>query len=187
MLVGALRLAPGYAVLSMDSETLLCPAAGLLMVGHALFKPSINSAVGKLYPRNEPRRDDAYSLLYVAFNIGQGKPAEASSRRKDLRILSAAQSAECRLSWTFGGTRHLLETDPIFAPHRAQLLSLQSAPKATQPSSDPCGAGCVLLERSAAAVMSAPAFCPSQPPPESPARSLPTLEHRVPYAVGKIS
>ncbi len=48
MLVGALRLAPGYAVLSMDSETLLCPAAGLLMVGHALFKPSINSAVGKL-------------------------------------------------------------------------------------------------------------------------------------------
>lgn len=72
MLLGALLLAFGYAVLSMDSATLLYPAAGLLMLGHALFKPSISSAVGKLYPRNDPRRDDAYSLFYVVFNIGSG-------------------------------------------------------------------------------------------------------------------
>ena len=68
----ALLLALGYAVLSMDRETLLHPAAGLLMMGHGLFKPSISSAVGKLYPRNDPRRDDAYSLFYVVFNIGSG-------------------------------------------------------------------------------------------------------------------
>ena len=72
ILLGALLLALGYAVLSMDRATLLYPAAGLLMVGHALFKPSISSAVGKLYPRNDPRRDDAYSLFYVVFNIGSG-------------------------------------------------------------------------------------------------------------------
>jgi len=72
MLLGALLLALGYAVLSMESPTLLYLAAGLLMVGHALFKPSISSAVGKLYPRNDPRRDDAYSLFYVVFNIGSG-------------------------------------------------------------------------------------------------------------------
>ena len=72
MLLGALLLAFGYAVLSMDSATLLYPAAGLLMLGHSLFKPSISSAVGKLYPRNDPRRDDAYSLFYVVFNIGSG-------------------------------------------------------------------------------------------------------------------
>ncbi len=72
MLLGALLLAFGYAVLSMDRATLLYPAAGLLMMGHALFKPSISSAVGKLYPRSDPRRDDAYSLFYVVFNIGSG-------------------------------------------------------------------------------------------------------------------
>ena len=72
MLLGALLLALGYAVLSMDRATLLYPAAGLLMMGHALFKPSISSAVGKLYPRNDHRRDDAYSLFYVVFNIGSG-------------------------------------------------------------------------------------------------------------------
>ena len=72
MLLGALLLALGYAVLSMDRATLLYPAAGLLMLGHALFKPSISSAVSKLYPRNDPRRDDAYSLFYVVFNVGSG-------------------------------------------------------------------------------------------------------------------
>lgn len=72
MLIGALLLAFGYAVFSMDRATLLYPAAGLLMMGHALFKPSISSAVGKQYPRNDPRRDDAYSLFYVVFNIGSG-------------------------------------------------------------------------------------------------------------------
>lgn len=72
MLLGALLLALGYAVLSMDRATLLYPAAGLLLMGHALFKPSISSAVGKLYPCNDPRRDDAYSLFYVVFNIGSG-------------------------------------------------------------------------------------------------------------------
>lgn len=48
MLLGTLLLALGYTVLSMDRATLLYPAAGLLMVGHALFKPSISSAVGVL-------------------------------------------------------------------------------------------------------------------------------------------
>jgi hypothetical protein len=41
MLLGTLLLALGYAVLSMDSATLLYPSVGLLMLGHALFKPSI--------------------------------------------------------------------------------------------------------------------------------------------------
>ena len=72
ILLGAGLLAVGYAVLSMDRATLLYPAAGLLMMGHALFKPSISSAVGKLYPRIDPRRDDAFSLFYVVFNIGSG-------------------------------------------------------------------------------------------------------------------
>ena len=48
MLLGALLLAFGYAVLSIDSATRLYPAAGLLMMGHALFKPSISSSVGVL-------------------------------------------------------------------------------------------------------------------------------------------
>ena len=70
ILLGAGLLAVGYAVLSIDRATLLYPSAGLLILGHALFKPSISSAVGKLYKPRDRRRDDAFSLFYVVFNIG---------------------------------------------------------------------------------------------------------------------
>ena len=70
ILLGAGLLAVGYVVLSMDQSSLLYPSAGLLILGHALFKPSISSAVGKLYKPRDRRRDDAFSLFYVVFNIG---------------------------------------------------------------------------------------------------------------------
>lgn len=72
VLLGAGLLAVGYAVLSMDRLSLLYPSAGLLILGHALFKPSISSAVGKLYKPSDRCRDDAFSLFYVVFNIGSG-------------------------------------------------------------------------------------------------------------------
>ncbi len=70
ILLGAGLLAVGYAVLSMDRAMLLYPSAGLLVLGHGLFKPNISSAVGKLYDPNDRRRDDAFSIFYVVFNIG---------------------------------------------------------------------------------------------------------------------
>ncbi len=70
VLLGSALLAAGYVTLSLDAARLLYPAAALLVAGHALFKPSISTAVGKLYQQNDPRREDAYSLFYVVFNIG---------------------------------------------------------------------------------------------------------------------
>jgi len=70
ILLGAGLLAVGYAVLSMDRAKLFYPSAGLLILGHGLFKPSISSAVGKLYDPSDRRRDDAFSIFYVVFNIG---------------------------------------------------------------------------------------------------------------------
>lgn len=70
ILLGAALLAVGYGVLSVDRAAALYPAAGLLVLGHALFKPNISAAVGKLYDRGSPRREDAFSVFYVVFNIG---------------------------------------------------------------------------------------------------------------------
>lgn len=56
ILLGAALLAVGYGVLSVDRATALYLAAGLLVLGHALFKPNISAAVGKLYDRGSPRR-----------------------------------------------------------------------------------------------------------------------------------
>lgn len=70
MLLGAALLAAGYAVLSLDRAAVVHPSTVLLVLGHALFKPNINSAVGKLYERGSPRREHAFSLFYVVFNVG---------------------------------------------------------------------------------------------------------------------
>jgi POT family proton-dependent oligopeptide transporter len=70
ILLGAALLALGYTVLSTDHARALYPAAGLLVLGHAFFKPNIIAAVGKLYDRGDPRRDGAYSRFYVVLNIG---------------------------------------------------------------------------------------------------------------------
>ncbi len=58
---------------------------------------------------------------------GQGQTAEAAQKRHAIRALVVAQPAGFRVNWTFGGTRHFLQTDPRFAPHREQLLALLSA------------------------------------------------------------
>lgn len=70
ILLGAALLALGYAVLSMDQRGSFYAAAGLLVFGHALFKPNIVAAVGKLYGRGDHRRDEGYSVFYVVLNIG---------------------------------------------------------------------------------------------------------------------
>ena len=70
ILLGATLLAGGYVTLSLDAARMLYSAAALLVAGHALFKPSISAAVGKLYKPIDPRREQAYSLFYVVFNIG---------------------------------------------------------------------------------------------------------------------
>ena len=70
MLLGAALLAAGYAALSLDRAAAMHPSTVLLILGHALFKPNINAAVGKLYERGSPRREQGFSLFYVVFNVG---------------------------------------------------------------------------------------------------------------------
>lgn len=70
VLLGATLLAAGYVTLSLDAAPLLYPAAALLVAGHALFKPSISASVSKLYGPTDARREEAYSLFYVVFNVG---------------------------------------------------------------------------------------------------------------------
>lgn len=70
ILLGAALLALGYAVLSTEHARALYPAAALLVLGHALFKPNLSAAIGKIYGRADRRREEAYSLYYIVFNVG---------------------------------------------------------------------------------------------------------------------
>ncbi len=42
----------------------------LLVIGNGFFKPNISSMVGFLYPKNDERRDSAFTLFYMGINLG---------------------------------------------------------------------------------------------------------------------
>ena len=87
----------------------------------------VSALLAKVFAKLSPAEQVPLLAIEVFALAGQGKPAEAASKRKALRMLIDAQPADFRLSWTFGGTRHFLQTDSRFSPHKAQLLALLSA------------------------------------------------------------
>ncbi len=42
----------------------------LIVVGNGFFKPCISVMVGGLYEKNDPRRDNAFSIFYMGINVG---------------------------------------------------------------------------------------------------------------------
>jgi len=43
---------------------------GLMITGNGFFKPNISSLVGQLYPKNDIRKDAAYTIFYMGINTG---------------------------------------------------------------------------------------------------------------------
>ena len=42
----------------------------LLVIGNGFFKPNISSMVGFLYPKNDSRKDSAFTIFYMGINLG---------------------------------------------------------------------------------------------------------------------
>ena len=72
MLIGAVVLAVGYALLWMptDDQTFLYMALGVIIVGNGLFKPNAGNLVRKIYEGDDTRIDSAFTIYYMAVNIG---------------------------------------------------------------------------------------------------------------------
>lgn len=68
--VGMVLLALGYAALTLSASAALWLSLGLLVVGHALFKPSTQSVIVSLYAPSDTRRDAAQIVFYLAVNAG---------------------------------------------------------------------------------------------------------------------
>ena len=87
----------------------------------------VSARLAKVFAKLSPAEQVPLLAIEVAALLGQGKTTEAAQKRQALRALVVAQPPEFRLAWTFGGTRHFLQTGPRFASHRTQLLALLSA------------------------------------------------------------
>lgn len=59
-------------VLTQDTQALqvFYFSLALIIVGVGFLKPNISTIVGKLYPKNDPRRDSGFTIFYAGINIG---------------------------------------------------------------------------------------------------------------------
>src|SRR5580698_2791741 len=72
MRIGAVTLAFGYALLCLptDSPLSLYFALGVIIVGNGLFKANSGNLVRKIYEGDDSRIDSAFTIYYMAVNIG---------------------------------------------------------------------------------------------------------------------
>ncbi len=72
MRIGALVLTSGYALLWLptNNEYFLYLALGVIIVGNGFFKPNAGNLVRKIYEGDETRIDSAFTMYYMAVNIG---------------------------------------------------------------------------------------------------------------------
>lgn len=72
MLIGAFILAGGYMVLGMAGHhpALLYGGMALISTGNALFKPNAGNLVRRIYEGDDAELDAAFTIYYMAVNVG---------------------------------------------------------------------------------------------------------------------
>jgi POT family proton-dependent oligopeptide transporter len=72
MLFGALVLAFGYGMLALPNDQLsfLYASLGVIVVGNGLFKANSANLVRRIYEGDDARIDSAFTIYYMAVNVG---------------------------------------------------------------------------------------------------------------------
>jgi len=89
MVLGALVLAGGYSLLAVpDRPALLFPALALVAVGGGIFKANPANLISRLYEGDPARIDSAFTMYYMAVNVGA--TASQIANLTMLRVVSRA-------------------------------------------------------------------------------------------------
>ncbi len=70
ILVGALVMGAGLFLLMIPNQDLFMVGLSTVIIGNGLFKPNISNLVGKIYHKNDARRDNGFSIFYMGINAG---------------------------------------------------------------------------------------------------------------------
>jgi POT family proton-dependent oligopeptide transporter len=72
MYLGTVILTLGYALMAVPSENtwFMFFALGVIVVGNGLFKPNTANLVRKIYEGDDSKIDSAFTLYYMAVNVG---------------------------------------------------------------------------------------------------------------------
>ncbi|HLR40112.1 MAG TPA: peptide MFS transporter [Virgibacillus sp.] len=69
--IGGITMAIGdFMIFLVHSQLGLYIGLALLIIGNGFFKPNISTFVGELYPRNDKRKDAAFTIFYMGINFG---------------------------------------------------------------------------------------------------------------------
>ena len=68
--LGGIIIACGHFSMVFHSMTTFYLGMALIAIGTGLLKPNISVMVGKLYGKDDPRRDSGFSIFYMGINIG---------------------------------------------------------------------------------------------------------------------
>jgi amino acid/peptide:H+ symporter len=70
IVLGGISIALGQFLLQMATVPALLVALTFISVGTCLMKPNLSASVGKLYTKDDPRRDAAFTIEYTGINVG---------------------------------------------------------------------------------------------------------------------
>ncbi len=68
--IGGLLMALGHFAMAFPPLPFFYAALILLILGNGFFKPNISTVVGKLYEKDDPRRDGGFTIFYMGINLG---------------------------------------------------------------------------------------------------------------------
>lgn len=105
VLIGGMTIVAGHLLLAVGPSGSLYAGLACVASGTGLLKPNVTALVGRLYARDDPRRDSGFSLYYMGINIGAlvsplvcGYLAQGDGFREWL----VASGFDARRSWHWG-------------------------------------------------------------------------------------
>ncbi|HSQ64693.1 MAG TPA: peptide MFS transporter [Polyangiaceae bacterium] len=72
IVVGGALMALGHFLMAFEPLPIFYVALGCLIAGNGFFKPNMSTLVGKMYGKEDPRRDGAFTIFYMGINVGAG-------------------------------------------------------------------------------------------------------------------
>jgi POT family proton-dependent oligopeptide transporter len=70
VIVGGLLMAVGEFMLLVNDKLVFFSGLSFLIVGCGLLKPNISAVLGRLYVKDDPRRDAGFTIFYMGINLG---------------------------------------------------------------------------------------------------------------------
>ncbi|CAN5414006.1 hypothetical protein BH09MYX1_BH09MYX1_53780 [soil metagenome] len=70
VITGGILMAIGHFLMAFEPLPMFYTALAFLIAGNGFFKPNISTMVGKLYRKDDERRDGAFTIFYMGINIG---------------------------------------------------------------------------------------------------------------------